>query len=147
MDAKQCNGWTNYATWKINIEILGDIDWKDPVNAEDLQEITEDIVDFKDHLDDMIQDFKGRRRLRVYCENDKQMKKTETEMNYDKYLFIELFRVHIEENEIPIKDLEYDLLFEIVTNHYNNFLTFNYNNNMLGLYECINNYLLNEVNY
>jgi hypothetical protein len=75
------------------------------------------------------------------------MKKTETEMNYDKYLFIELFRVHIEENEIPIKDLEYDLLFEIVTNHYNNFLTFNYNNNMLGLYECINNYLLNEVNY
>ena len=73
--------------------------------------------------------------------------KTETKMNYDKYLFIELFRVHIEENEIPIKDLEYDLLFGIVTNHYNNFLTSNYNNNMLGLYECINNYLLNEFNY
>ena len=68
-------------------------------------------------------------------------------MNYDKYLFIELFRVHLEQNEIPIKDLEYDLLFEIVTKHYNNFLKSNYNNNMLGLYECINNYLLNKVNY
>ena len=73
--------------------------------------------------------------------------KTETEMNYDKYLFIELFRVHIEENEIPIKDLEYDLLFGIVTNHYNNFLTSNYNCQVsglvscAGLYECINNYL------
>ena len=44
MDTKQYNGWTNYATWRINLEILGDIDWEDPVHAEDLQEITEDIV-------------------------------------------------------------------------------------------------------
>jgi hypothetical protein len=44
MDTKQYNGWTNYATWRINLEILGDIDWEEPVHAEDLQEITEDIV-------------------------------------------------------------------------------------------------------
>jgi hypothetical protein len=66
MDAKQCNGWTNYATWRINLEILGDT-----VNAEDLQEVAEDFVDFNDHLDDMIQGFKGRRRLRVYCKMEK----------------------------------------------------------------------------
>jgi hypothetical protein len=32
MDAKQCNGWTNYATWRINLEILGDIDGEDMGN-------------------------------------------------------------------------------------------------------------------
>ena len=21
------NGWTNYATWRVNLEILGDMDW------------------------------------------------------------------------------------------------------------------------
>ena len=72
--------------------------------------------------------------------------KTKNEMDYNKYLFIELFRVHIEQNEIPFKDLEYDLLFEIVTEHYNNFVTSNYNNEMQGLYDCIINYLLNNVN-
>ena len=44
MDTKQYNGWTNYATWRINLEILSDIEWENPVHAEDLQEITEDIV-------------------------------------------------------------------------------------------------------
>ena len=73
--------------------------------------------------------------------------KTKNEMDYNKYLFIELFRCHIEQNEIPIKDLEYDLLFEIVTEHYNNFVTSNYNNEMQSLYDCIINYLLNNVNY
>ena len=72
---------------------------------------------------------------------------TEITMNYDEYLFIELFRSHIEQNEIPIKDLEYDLLFGIVIKHYDKYLKSNYNNEMMGGYDCINNYLLNEVNY
>ena len=38
------NGYTNYATWRINLEILGDIEFKEPVYAEDLQEKTEEIV-------------------------------------------------------------------------------------------------------
>ena len=40
------NGWTNYATWRVNLEILGDIDWSESDNAtvEDLQEIVEDVV-------------------------------------------------------------------------------------------------------
>ena len=38
------NGYTNYATWRINLEILGDIEFKKPVHAEDLQEKTEEIV-------------------------------------------------------------------------------------------------------
>ena len=38
------NGWTNYATWRINLEILGDIEFEDRVSADDLKEIVEDCV-------------------------------------------------------------------------------------------------------
>ena len=38
------NGWTNYATWRINLEILGDIEFDEHVSADYLREITEDCV-------------------------------------------------------------------------------------------------------
>ena len=38
------NGWTNYATWRINMEILGDIEFEDVVSADYLKEIVEDVV-------------------------------------------------------------------------------------------------------
>jgi len=38
------NGWTNYATWRINLEILGDIKFEDRVSVDDLKEIVEDCV-------------------------------------------------------------------------------------------------------
>ena len=38
------NGWTNYATWRINLEILGDIEFNEHVSADYLKEITEDCV-------------------------------------------------------------------------------------------------------
>ena len=38
------NGWTNYATWRIHLEILGDIEFEDRVSADDLKEIVEDCV-------------------------------------------------------------------------------------------------------
>jgi len=38
------NGWTNYATWRVNLEILGDIEFEDVVSADDLKEIVEDCV-------------------------------------------------------------------------------------------------------
>jgi len=38
------NGWSNYATWLINLEILGDIEWVEHVSADYLQEIVEDCV-------------------------------------------------------------------------------------------------------
>ena len=37
-------GWTNYATWRVNLEILGDIEFEDRVSADDLKEIVEDCV-------------------------------------------------------------------------------------------------------
>ena len=38
------NGWTNYATWRVNMEILGDIEFNEIVSADSLKEIVEDIV-------------------------------------------------------------------------------------------------------
>jgi len=38
------NGWTNYATWRINLEILGDIKFEDRISVDDLKEIVEDCV-------------------------------------------------------------------------------------------------------
>ena len=40
----QYNGWTNYATWRVNLEILGDIEFNEHVSADYLKEITEDCV-------------------------------------------------------------------------------------------------------
>jgi hypothetical protein len=41
---KEHNGWTNYATWRVNLEILGDIEFEETVTADDLKEIVEDCV-------------------------------------------------------------------------------------------------------
>ena len=38
------NGWSNYATWRINLEILGDIEFDEIVSADHLKEIVEDTV-------------------------------------------------------------------------------------------------------
>ena len=41
---KEYNGWTNYATWRVNLEILGDIEFEETVTAAQLIEIVEDCV-------------------------------------------------------------------------------------------------------
>ena len=38
------NGWTNYATWRVNLEILSTIQFEETVTADDLKEIVEDVV-------------------------------------------------------------------------------------------------------
>jgi len=42
--SKKYNGWTNYATWRVNMEILGDIEFDEHVSADHLREIVEDVV-------------------------------------------------------------------------------------------------------
>ena len=43
--SEKYNGWTNYATWRINLEILGDINsLTNNTSADDLKEIVEDCV-------------------------------------------------------------------------------------------------------
>ena len=38
------NGWNNYETWRINLEILGDINFDEPTNKYELKEIVDDAV-------------------------------------------------------------------------------------------------------
>jgi len=40
----QYNGWSSYATWRVNVEILGDIQFDEHVSADYLKEIVEDCV-------------------------------------------------------------------------------------------------------
>ena len=42
--SKEYNGWTNYATWRVNLEILSDIEFENKMCADDLKEIVEDCV-------------------------------------------------------------------------------------------------------
>jgi hypothetical protein len=44
MNDNKYNGWTNYATWRVNLEILGDIQFEDKTSADNLKEIVEDVV-------------------------------------------------------------------------------------------------------
>ena len=41
---KNYNGWTNYATWRVNLEILGDIEFEEQVSADYLKDLTEECV-------------------------------------------------------------------------------------------------------
>jgi hypothetical protein len=44
MSNEKYNGWNNYETWRIHLEILGDIEFDEPVTVNQLKEIVEDVV-------------------------------------------------------------------------------------------------------
>jgi len=66
-------------------------------------------------------------------------------MNYEDFLFSQLFMNHVENNETQYQELEYDLIFPEVLKHQNLFLKSNYNVDVRSEYDCIIDYLLNEV--
>ena len=41
---EKCNGWTNYATWRVNLEILSDMEFDEQVSADYLEDLVEDCV-------------------------------------------------------------------------------------------------------
>jgi hypothetical protein len=38
------NGWTNYATWRINLEIIQDTEFKEKVSADTVKDIIEEAI-------------------------------------------------------------------------------------------------------
>ena len=50
-------GWTNYATWRVNLEILGDIEFEDVVSADYLKEIVEDSVFTNKDISGLAEDY------------------------------------------------------------------------------------------
>ena len=41
---KEYNGWSNFATWRVNVDILGDIEFDATVSVNELKKIVEDCV-------------------------------------------------------------------------------------------------------
>ena len=42
--SEKYNGWTNYATWRINLEIIDGIEFETKMCAATIKEIVEDVV-------------------------------------------------------------------------------------------------------
>ena len=42
--SKEYNGWTNYATWRVNLEIIDGIEIETKMCAESIKEYVEDVV-------------------------------------------------------------------------------------------------------
>ena len=45
MSLNQYNGWTNYATWRINLELFSDMDYQDYFDEFPTTEMLEDYVE------------------------------------------------------------------------------------------------------
>ena len=43
-ESKKYNGWTNFSTWKVNLEILSDMEFEEQVSADYLKDLVEEIV-------------------------------------------------------------------------------------------------------
>jgi hypothetical protein len=66
-------------------------------------------------------------------------------MNYQDFLFSQLFMRHIENNSTQYQDLEYDLIYPEVIKHKELYINSNFNVYTKGEYECIINYLTNTI--
>ena len=62
-------------------------------------------------------------------------------MNYESFLFSQLFMSYVENNETEYQELEYDLIFPEVLKHQKLFLKSNFNVDVMSEYDCIVNYL------
>ena len=43
-ESKKYNGWTNFSTWKVNLEILSDMEFEEQVSADYLKDLVQEIV-------------------------------------------------------------------------------------------------------
>jgi len=51
MSYEKCNGWTNYATWRVNLELFDQIDWVEEDFFDGIEGITAEI------LEDMVENW------------------------------------------------------------------------------------------
>lgn len=66
-------------------------------------------------------------------------------MNYSQFLYSQLFMNYVENNITQYKELEYDLIFPAMEGHRNTSLGSVYNTDDKGEYQCIIEYLTNEL--
>ena len=68
-------------------------------------------------------------------------------MTYEIFLFSQLFMKHVENNDTQYQDLAYDLIYDEVLKHRELFLKSNYNVDVRSEYDCIEDYLSNEIKH
>lgn len=51
------NGWANYATWRINLEIFDGMEFEEKVDAETLKEIAEEIIFSNGNATDLCENY------------------------------------------------------------------------------------------
>ena len=66
-------------------------------------------------------------------------------MNYQDFLFSQLFINYIENNKTKYQELEYDLIYPEVLKHKELYINSNFNTDTKGEHECIINYLTNTI--
>ncbi len=66
-------------------------------------------------------------------------------MNYQHFLFSQLFMNHIETNETRYKDLSYDTIYGEVLMHLDEFSSSNFNVDTRSEYDCITDYLSHNI--
>lgn len=66
-------------------------------------------------------------------------------MDYSFFLFSQLFMTHVEDGHGEYEDLAYDIMYDIVREHHERFMVSSYNVNVRSEYDCITDYLTNEI--
>ena len=66
-------------------------------------------------------------------------------MNYQDFLFSQLFMNHIENNTTEYQELEYDIIYTEVLKHKELYINSNFNTDMLSEYDCMINYIQNTI--
>jgi len=66
-------------------------------------------------------------------------------MEYEEFLFSQLFMNYLENNDTEYKELEYDLIFPVMLKHREAYLSSPYFLANKGEYMCILDYLNNEI--
>ena len=66
-------------------------------------------------------------------------------MTYSEFLFSQLFMEYVTHEETIYDEYEYDLIYGEVVKHFQAFMSSKFNVNTIGEYDCIINYLTNEL--
>ena len=57
MEDLKHNGWANYATWRVNLEIFDGMEFEERVSADFLQELAEEIIFVNGNSTDLCENY------------------------------------------------------------------------------------------
>ena len=97
MSDNKCNGWTNYATWRVNLEILDDLDLSRILEFEG-QEWRPDVDYLKDAVEEIVFGYEPERKQDLL--KDSYARAFLSEVNYH-----EILEHLLEEIELELENI------------------------------------------